>query len=220
MVTRVGRPRVGRGRLRGRGTDGAALLGGLSWLALIPAAELERRGVVSYDAYNRLLVVPLLLFAVALSQAARAAAQRRRARVGFTIAATGAAVLALGNVVEFYGVLLQDGLNAHAASQAGVDEHWVGSDVGWIVFGIGWLVLLLGGLVAALGLGAAAPRPVRCFTATLGAGVLAGNLFGLAPAFLSVPALGAYGAAWIAYGRCLAGPAASGCAPGDRPSLR
>ncbi len=41
---------------------GAALLGGLGWLLLLPAAELERRNLLSYDGYNRFLAVPLLLF--------------------------------------------------------------------------------------------------------------------------------------------------------------
>lgn len=202
------RPRSTRFTTRRRGVvaiSGAALLGGLAWLVLIPAAELQRRGVITYDAYNRLLVVPLVCFAAALSHAAWAARYGRRAeRLGFAVAATGAAVLSIGNIVEFYGVLLQDGLNAFAASEAGVDKHWIGSDVGWIVFIIGMLVLLLGGLIAALGLRDARPRWLAAFAATLGPGVLAGNLFGLAPAFLSVPALAAYGAAWIAYGRFLA----------------
>lgn len=186
-------------------TGRAALVGGIAWLALIPAAELQRRGLITYDGYNRLLVVPLVFFAIALLQAWRAARHRRRAeRLGFAIAATGAAVLAIGNVVEFYGVLLQDGLNAYAAAQAGIDQHWIGSDLGWIAFGIGMLVLLLGGLVAAVGLSDARPGWLRVFAATLGLGILVGNLLGLAPAFLSVPALGLYGAAWIAYGRWLA----------------
>ena len=32
----------------------AAMLGGLAWLLLIPAAELHRRELLSYDGYNRL----------------------------------------------------------------------------------------------------------------------------------------------------------------------
>ncbi len=81
-------------------------------------------------------------------QAPRAGlATGRLARVWFTTAAVGAAVLAAGKVIEFYGVLLQDGLNAYAASQADVDDHWIGSDIGWIVFIIGMLALLVGGVV-------------------------------------------------------------------------
>lgn len=187
---------------------GAAVLGGACWLALVPAAELQRRGVIGYDGYNRLLVIPLLLFAVALSQARRLhGADRRGVRVGLTLAAVGATTMAVGNVVEFYGVLLQGDLNAYAAAQAGVDEHWIGSDVGWILFGIGMLVLLIGGLVTAIGLRRSRPGWLRVFTGSLGVGVLAGNLLGLAPAFVSVPALGVYAAGWMAFGRHLSGRA-------------
>jgi hypothetical protein len=47
----------------------AALLGGAAWLLLAPAAEITRRELLSYDGYNRLLALPLLLFTVALSLA-------------------------------------------------------------------------------------------------------------------------------------------------------
>jgi hypothetical protein len=88
----------------------------------------------------------------------------------------------------------------------------VGSEIGWIIFGIGMLVLLLGGLTAAAGLQRHRVRPtwVIAFTAALGVGILAGNLFALQSAVLSVPVLGIYAAGWIAFGlrtrrgRCLA----------------
>jgi len=54
-------------------------------------------------------------------------------------------MLLFGNVVQSWGVPWQDKLNAYAASQAGADEHWIGSDVAWITFGLGMLVLLAGG---------------------------------------------------------------------------
>ncbi len=190
----------------------AAALGGLAWGLLAPAAELVRRDLLSYDGYNRLLAVPLLLFTIALSLAPRALSPRGRlARVGFPLAAAGAALLLLGNVVEFYGVLLQDGLNAYAASEAGADEHWIGSDVGWITFILGMFVFLAGGIVTALALHRrrAAPAWLVAFAATLGVGVLAGNLFGLAPALLSVPVLTVYAAGWIAFGRFLRSTAPS-----------
>lgn len=185
---------------------GAAALGGLAWILLAPAAELVRRDLLSYDGYNRLLAVPLLLFTIALSLAPRGLRARGRlARAGFSVAAAGTGLLFLGNVIEFYGVLLQDGLNAYTASQAGADQHWIGSDIGWITFGVGMLVLLAGGIVAALALHRRATAPVWVifFAATLGVGVLAGNLVGLAPAFLSVPVLALYAAGWIAFGRLL-----------------
>ncbi len=119
------------------------------------------------------------------------------------MAAAGAGLLLIGNVVEFYGVLLQDRLNAYAASRAGEEDHWIGSDLGWMIFGLGMLVLLAGGVMAAMSLwrSRTEPRWLVVFTATLGIGVLAGNLFGLAPAFLSVPVLALYAGAWMAFGR-------------------
>ncbi len=181
----------------------AAVLGGIAWLLLIPAAELERRGVLSYDGYNRFLAVPLLLFTVALAGAARGlATEARLAKIGLWIATVGAGLLLAGTVVEFYGVLLHDGLNAQAAYEAGAADHWVGSDIGWLIFVFGFLTLLIGGIVAALGLHRAGIGPVwlRAFAAILGLGVLAGNLFGLEPLGLSVPGLGLYAAGWIAVG--------------------
>ncbi len=64
------RPPGAFGALR-RLADRAALLGGLGWLLLAPAAELVRRNLLSYDGYNRLLAVPLVLFTVALALASR-----------------------------------------------------------------------------------------------------------------------------------------------------
>ena len=194
-------------RVRSRSaTAGAcALLGGGLWLLLAPAAELTRRDLLSYDGYNRLLAVPLLLFTVALALAPSALDVRGRpARVGFAVAAGGAGLLFTGSAVEFYGVLLQDRPNSYAAYQAG-GEAWIGSDIGWMVFLIGLLVLLIGGLVAAAGLYRSRTRPgwLVVFAATLGVGVLATNVFGLAPAYLSVPVLAAYAAGWIAFGRLL-----------------
>ncbi len=122
--------------------------------------------------------------------------------MGFTVAAAGAGLLLIGNIVEFYGVLAQDRLNAYAASRAGEEDHWIGSDVGWIVFGLGMLILLVGGLTAAVGLWRSRTGPswLSVFAATLGIGVLGGNLFGLAPAFLSMPVLVVYAGGWMAFG--------------------
>jgi hypothetical protein len=123
-------------------------------------------------------------------------------RTGYLAAAVGVGLLLAGNLAEFYGVLLQDQPNAYAAPQAGDADHWVGSDIGWIIFGIGMLVLLLGGLTAAAGMQRHRVRPtwVIAFTAALGVGVLAGNLFALQSALLGVPVLALYAAGWIAFG--------------------
>jgi hypothetical protein len=180
----------------------AALLGGAAWLLLAPAAELHRRDLLTYDAYNRLIAVPLLLFTVALVLAPRVLAARGLARAGLTVAAVGAGLLLAGNVVEFCGVLLQDRPNAYAAYGSDL-EPWIGSDVGWLVFLFGALVLLIGGILAAVGMTRAGmqPRWLVAFAAALGPGVLAGNLFGLGPALISVSALAAYAAAWLMFGR-------------------
>ncbi len=181
----------------------AAMLGGLAWLLLIPAAELHRRELFSYDGYNRLLAIPLPLFLVALLALSRAlTVTGRSARAGLLASAVGVGLLLAGNVVEFYGVLLRDQRNAYAAAQAGEVQHWVGSDVGWIVFGVGMLVLLVGGLVAAAGMQRHRVRPswLVAFTAALGVGVLAANLFALRSALLSVPVLVFYAVGWIAFG--------------------
>ncbi len=121
---------------------------------------------------------------------------------GFRVAAVGVGLLLAGNVVEFYGVLLQDKPNAHAAARAGEADHWVGSDIGWIIFGIGMLLLLVGGLTAAVALQRhrIGPLWVIVFTATLGVGVLAANLFALQSVVLSVPVLALYAAGWIGFG--------------------
>lgn len=192
---------VGR-RSRMAGT--AALLGGAAWLLLAPAAELQRRDLLSYDSYNRLVAVPLLLFLVALVPAPRALALRGLARAGLAVAAAGTALLLAGNVVEFYGVLLQDRPNAYAASGSG-QEQWIGSDVGWLTFLLGGVVLLIGGILAAVGLARAGVRPrwLVIFAAALAPGVLLGNLFGLDPPLLSVLALAAYATAWMIFGRLL-----------------
>jgi hypothetical protein len=182
----------------------AALLGGAAWLLLAPAAELKRRDLLSYDAYNRLVAVPLLLFTVALMLAPRALAARGLARAGLAVAAAGAGLLLAGNVIEFYGGLLQDRPNAYAAYGSD-QEPWIGSDVGWLIFLLGALVLLIGGILAAVGMARTRLRPawLVTFAALLGPGVVAGNLFGLEPALLGVPALAAYAAAWLIFGRLL-----------------
>lgn len=181
----------------------AAMLGGLAWLLLVPAAVLQRPGLLDYDGYNRLLAGPLLLFLVALLTAPRALmVPGRSVRAGFGVAAVGVGLLLVGNVVEFYGVLLQDERNAYAAARVGEADHWVGSDIGWIIFGIGMLVLLVGGVTTAVALQRRRMRPlwVIAFTATLGVGVVAANLFALQSVLLSVPVLALYAAGWIGFG--------------------
>lgn len=78
----------------------------------------------------------------------------------------------------------------------------MGSDIGWIAYAIGMLVLLVGGLTAAAGMQSQRVRPAWfiAFTATLGVGVLAANLFALESVLVSVPVLALYATGWIAFG--------------------
>ena len=181
----------------------ACIVGGASWALLGPAAVLERNNVLSYDNYNRLLTIPLLLFLVGFIAAGSLVRTRaRQGTVGFAVAALGLFLLLIGNVVEFWGVLLQSKPNAHAAFEMASSEHWVGSDIGWMLFGLGMLTLLVGGVVLALTVRRRPTFPnwAVVFLGLLGVGVLAGNLVAGAPFFISISVLGLYGAAWMAFG--------------------
>ena len=182
----------------------AAMLGGAAWLLLVPAAELQRREMLSYDGYNRLVAVPLLLFTVALVLTPRVLAVGGLARTGLRVAAVGGGLLFAGNVVEFYGVLLQDRPNSYAAYGTG-KEPWIGSDIGWMIFLLGALVLLIGGIVAAGGMyrDGVQPRSLVALSAVIGPGLVASSFLALGPALPSVLVLGAYAAAWLMIGRLL-----------------
>jgi hypothetical protein len=184
----------------------ACIAGGIAWALLGPAAVLERNDVLSYDAYNRLLALPLLLFVVGFISAEWLLRPRTaRGTAGFLVATFGLFSLLAGNVIEFWGVLLQSKPNAQAAHETGVGEHWIGSDIGWIIFGVGMLSLIVGGVMLALSLGRTrlVPTWAALFLGLLGVGVLAGNLGAGAPIFISIPLLGIYGVGWIALGRLL-----------------
>jgi len=192
------------------------ILGGITWVLLGPAAVLERNNILSYDSYNRLLTLPLLLFLVGFS----AAEPRLRPRtmwgtVGFVLVALGLFLLLLGNALEFWGVLLQSKPNAQLAHETGASEHWIGSDIGWMIFGLGMLALIVGGSVLALSLRRMRmfPNWMTLFLGLLGVGVLAGNLVVGTPSFISIPVLGLYGAGWIALGWLLRERAALGREP-------
>lgn len=64
------------------------------------------------------------------------------------------------------------------------------------------LVFLVGGVTTAVALQRRRMRPlwVIAFTATLGVGVVAANLFALQSVLLSVPVLALYAAGWIGFG--------------------
>jgi len=180
----------------------SALLGGLGWLLLIPGAELHSREVLSYDSYNRVIVLPLLALFVALYAASRTFRPLGRLlKGGFVVAVVAAGLLVLGNVIEFYGVLLQSKPNAYDAYQSGQTSHYIGSDIGWIIFAIGMLLCLVAGVPLAAGLAPSrrAPRWLVLFFASLGVGPLAANV-SLGSVIVSAPILFLYAAGWVAFG--------------------
>ncbi len=184
----------------------ACIAGGITWVMLGPAAVLERNNILSYDTYNRLLTFPLLLFLVGFIAVQWLLRPRTiLGTVGFVVVVLGLFLLLAGNVLEFWGVLLQSKPNAQAAHETGAAEHWIGSDIGWMIFGLGMLTLIAGGVVLALSHWRARvfPNWATLFVGLLGIGVLAGNLVAGAPFFISIPVLGLYGMGWIALGRLL-----------------
>ena len=102
---------------------------------------------LTYDDYNRLFTLPLLL--VLAGWMGLQMPRLRRARWTFIVAVTvvtlGLVLMFVGNAVEFWGVLFQDKPNAFAAVETG-DEAWAGSDIGWMIFGLGHFITALGAL--------------------------------------------------------------------------
>ncbi|HEV2124361.1 MAG TPA: hypothetical protein VGW38_16525 [Chloroflexota bacterium] len=184
----------------------ACILGGMAWVLLGPAAVLERNNLLSYDSYNRLVTLPLLLFLFGFIAAHwLLRPQTMLGTLGFGVVVLGLFLLVTGNVLEFWGVLLQSQPNAQVAYETGASEHWIGSDIGWMVFGFGMLAVLVGGVILALSVRRTRVFPtwVPLFLGLLGIGVIAGNLVVGTPFFISIPVLGLYGAGWIALGRLL-----------------
>lgn len=122
----------------------ALMLGGILWVV-------ARFGVafdpppLSYDDYNRLFTLPLLLVLVGWlgAQARLWGGASGTARGGWVVALVGLAIMLTGNTVEFWGVLLQDKPTAQAAVGSG-EAAWAGSDFGWMVFGLGHFLVVIG----------------------------------------------------------------------------
>lgn len=200
------RPAAGESRNPGASRSAlaaAAIAGGALWAALAVPAGLESTGGLSYDAFNRLLALPVLLMLVGLVGVYRVLVPAcKLARTGFATLAFGFVLLLAGNIVEFWGSLVLDKVNAHAAHEAGASEHWVGSDIGWMLFGPGMLISIVGGVLLALALRPLSlPRGLKVFVGLIGVGILAANLFGLGSTFVSAPVFVLYGIGWIALGR-------------------
>jgi len=181
----------------------ACVAGGVAWIALAAAAQARHGGDLGYEAYFRLMAVPLVLFAVGFHGVWREwHPQDPRARWGTRVVLAGLALAAAGTTLEFWGVLVQDEPTAHDAHGG---DAWVGSDVGWSMFMLGFFALLVGGTTAAVRIWRSTPYPRWLGTLVLlmGFGVLAGNLFSDEALFVTLPVFGAFGAGWIALGRWL-----------------
>lgn len=93
-----------------------------------------------YDAANRALTLPLLLlvgYAVLLRTAPPGGSRK-----GSVALVTGAVLLLMGNVLEFWLVLLSDLHTEKNAARLGESEAFWGSLAGWIVFVLGMLVTI------------------------------------------------------------------------------
>ena len=121
-------------RASGRSVAAAAAL---LWIALVPFANAQRLDELSYDAYHRLMTVPLLLFVVAW-----ALLRARLHRVPWAVLLLGLVLYLGGNVLEFWGVLLTEGENANVVGGVGA---WWGSHAGWIAFILGFVTSTVGG---------------------------------------------------------------------------
>lgn len=124
-----------------------ALATGVCWIvgvALVGTqADTDPVGA-AYDAANRALtpaLVLLMAFAVWLRGALAAAGGRGLAGASALVVAAG--LLLVGNVLEFWGVLLSDLPSQKIAVRLGESEHFWGSNVGWFVFFPGILALLV-----------------------------------------------------------------------------
>lgn len=102
-----------------------------------------------YDATNRTLTLPLLLLVgyAALLRTSTPGASRK----GPTVLIVGSVLLLVGNILEFWMVLLSDLHTEKTAARLGESEAFWGSFAGWMVFVLGMLVTV----VAAVMLGRA-----------------------------------------------------------------
>ena len=120
------------------------MLGGVLWIVARFFVTFDP-APLSYDGYNRLFTLPLLLLVVGWPGflLRLRSGLRSQAGSGWAVVLVGLAVMLAGNAIEFWGVLLQDKPNAYAATTSG-EEAWVGSHVGWIAFGLGHLLVVIG----------------------------------------------------------------------------
>jgi hypothetical protein len=117
-------------------------------LPLVATAATDDPVGVGYDDYNRLLTLPLVLLLVALAglRSLQVPELSPWERWGALLAFVGAALLVVGNAIEFWAVLFSDDAVFALAEDRGLDE-WAGSTIGWLTFLAGGLLLFVGGIV-------------------------------------------------------------------------
>jgi len=184
----------------------AAILAGIFWgftLPLIATQATDDPVGLRYDDFNRWLTLPLALLLVTLVALHVLLRGRlpRSGRLGTALAAGGAALMLLGNLVEFWAVMRTDDYVAAIAEERNVEE-WAGSTVGWIGFLAGVLLLLVGGILVALAARRARALPswvAVVLAATAPVLLLAFVLLG-ASVEATIVAAAALGLAWTALG--------------------
>jgi hypothetical protein len=102
---------------------------------------------LNYDSYNRLFTLAPLLVLFFWAWARPHVAQGGRGgKAGWWIVLIGLIVQLTGNVIEFWGVLLQDRPAARTAYEEGV-QPWIGSEIGFMVFILGALLIAVGSIL-------------------------------------------------------------------------
>ena len=125
----------------------AAFSGGAGWIGLILLGGIHdfwtsALGPLNYERYNRLVTVPLLLFVIGWSVIhARYAKRSMIAQATSWLTLFGFVLLLVGNVLEFWVVLLQ---SRYLPFRLGGSDVWPGADLGWTLFLLGFVIVLVG----------------------------------------------------------------------------
>jgi hypothetical protein len=108
----------------------------------------------SYDDYNRFLTLPILLMLICSFGIYRLLLKPLGGivRVSGILLVVSFTFLLLGNMVEFWVVLLQSKENAYAAYQSGSSEVWIGSHLGWGTFLLGSLLYIITSIMLGIAL--------------------------------------------------------------------
>jgi hypothetical protein len=193
----------------------AAMVSGLAWMlgVLLIATQASSEPVgIEYDLYSRILSIAIILLLVTASGVRRRLAQATAA--GGTAALAlfiGLALMAAGNVLEFWGALLAAQPPSATAARLGTEAFW-GSTPGFLVF-------LVGAVVATVALIVIAVRSRQWHGVSSAETLLIGAagvfmsmstaLWAVSPAAALVPAaLFAFG--WMSLARATAGQARAG----------